>query len=155
MSYPMTLPEAPGRRQAGRRRSRGFSLIEIAVVVAISGILASVAYPSYQNQVRNSRRADAQSVLMQAAEFLERHYTENLRYDASATGTAVALPAALSEAPREGATKYYTVSLESVTPSTYLLRAVPKGAQASDSCGTLKLDNVGAKTAVLATCWQR
>lgn len=135
--------------------ARGLSLIELVVVMAIAGILSAVAYPSYQEQVRKSRRTDAQAVLMQAAEFLEKSYTENLRYDQNTASQTVVLPASLSAAPRDGATKYYTISLESVAARSFVLQAVPQGAQSDDRCGTLRLDNVGVKSATLGGCWVR
>ena len=138
-----------------RTAARGLSLIELTVVMAIAGILSAVAYPSYQEQVRKSRRTDAQAVLMQAAEFLEKSYTENLRYDQNSAGVAVALPASLTAAPRDGATKYYTISLQSVAARSYVLQAVPQGAQVGDRCGTMGLDQVGVKTAAISGCWVR
>jgi type IV pilus assembly protein PilE len=138
-----------------RTAARGLSLIELTVVMAIAGILSAVAYPSYQEQVRKSRRTDAQAVLMQAAEFLEKSYTENMRYDQTTAGVAIALPASLTAAPRDGATKYYTISLQSVATRSYVLQAVPQGAQGSDRCGTMSLDQVGVKTAAVSGCWVR
>ncbi len=92
---------------------RGFTLIELMIVVAVVGILAAIAYPSYQEQVRKSRRADGAAVLMQNAQFLERFFTENGRYDQDRGGTAVALPYATS--PLDGDATYYNISLNSVT----------------------------------------
>ncbi len=134
---------------------RGFTLIEAMIVVAIVAILVAVAYPAYVDQMRKSRRADAQAVLMEAAQFMERFHTENFRYDRNVAGVAVALPAALAQAPKDGATKYYDVSLQAVAAQTYTLRAVPKGAQATDPCGTLRLDNLGRKTGGQDGCWRR
>jgi type IV pilus assembly protein PilE len=135
--------------------ARGFTLIEALVVVAIVGVLAAVAYPSYTEQVRKSRRADAQAVLMQAAEFMERFHTENMRYDQSSAGLTSALPAALGTAPLDSATKFYRITLDSVTSQTYLLIATPLAAQLADTCGNLGLDNTGRKQASLSTCWAR
>jgi type IV pilus assembly protein PilE len=84
---------------------KGFTLIELVIVVAIVAILATIAYPSYQDSVRKSRRADAKGVLMEAAQWMERFYTENNRYDQTRAGVAVALPASLQTSPKEGPTK--------------------------------------------------
>jgi type IV pilus assembly protein PilE len=141
----------------GGSRSGGFTLIELMIVVVVIGILAAIAYPSYQEHVRKARRADAQTALLELAQFMERHYTANGKYLTSANA-APTLP--FSEAPKDGTGKYYDLSFASApTASSYTLRAVPKGAMASDSCGTLTLSNTGAKGqatgASLATCWRR
>src|SRR5690606_38472416 len=90
-------------RGFARKSSAGFTLIEVMIVVAIIGILAAIAYPSYQDHVRKSRRADAQTALLELAQFMERHYTTNGRYLTSANA-APALP--FSEAPKDGTTKF-------------------------------------------------
>jgi type IV pilus assembly protein PilE len=99
--------------------------------------------PSYLNQVTQFRRADAQAVLMEAAQFMERFYTENNRYDQDSGGTAVALPAPLRESPRDSGTKSYDISVQASTASTYTLRATPKNAQTGD--GFLQITNTFAK----------
>ena len=140
-----------------RARSTGFTLMELMIAVAIIGILAAIAYPSYQEHVRKARRADAQTALLELAQFMERHYTANGKY-LTAANAAPALP--FSEAPKDGASKYYDLSFAGTpTASSYTLRAAPKGSMAGDSCGTLTLSNTGAKGqasgATLATCWRR
>lgn len=141
----------------GGSRSGGFTLIELMIVVAVIGILAAIAYPSYEEHVRKARRADAQTALLELAQFMERHYTANGKY-LTAANAAPTLP--FSEAPKDGTGKYYDLSFSAApTASSYTLRAVPKGAMANDSCGTLSLSNTGAKGqatgASLATCWRR
>ena len=135
-------------------RQAGLTLIELVVAMAISAILMSVAYPSYLEQVRKGRRADGQAVLMEASQFLERYATENMRYDRNRAGVDVALPTALSRAPKEG-TKYYDVSLQSVGQNSYTLRAVPVGGASSDACGTMTLTHTGVRAAGRDDCWRR
>lgn len=125
------------------------------IVVAIVAILSAIAYPAYTEQVRKARRADAQSVLLEAAQFMERFYTENNRYHQTIAGVAVALPAFLAEAPKEGSTKYYDVAITAVTAQGYTLRAAPKNAQTGDRCGNMTITNTGAKGASVADCWRR
>lgn len=142
---------------AGVSRSGGFTLIELMIVVVVIGILAAIAYPSYQEHVRKARRADAQTALLELAQFMERHYTANGKY-LTAANAAPGLP--FSAAPKDGTTKYYDLSFSGApTASSYTLSAVPKGAMAGDTCGTLTLSNTGAKGqatgATLATCWRR
>ncbi|WP_152220434.1 type IV pilin protein [Pseudomonas sp. SCB32] len=146
------LPKA-----ASRQRNRGFTLIELMVVVAIIAIISAVAYPSYQEYVRKARRADAQASLMELSQFMERYYTANGRYTTSADA-AVALP--FTESPKDSSSKYYTLAFTgSPTATTYVLSAAPKGAMAGDSCGTLTLSNAGVKGqgsgATLSQCWRR
>ena len=72
--------------------SKGFTLVEVMVVVAIIGILAAIAYPSYQDSVVKSKRGAAVSCLMEQVQFMERFYSTNLRYDQTTAGAPVGLP---------------------------------------------------------------
>lgn len=139
----------------GPRNSRGVTLIELMIAMVIVAILVGVAYPSYMDSVRKGRRADAQAVMLEAAQFMERFATENLRYDQTRAGVAVALPAQLSKAPRDGSTQHYTISLQAATQSTYTLRAVPTDIMLNDACGTMTLTDAGVKGAVKTDCWRR
>ena len=87
------------------RRLAGFTLIEVMIVVAIVAILSAIAFPSYQESVRKSKRADARTQLLEVAQFMQRFYSQNDRYDQAndASGTAVVLPAALTMVPRGAA----------------------------------------------------
>lgn len=147
------------KRQPGAQNGAGFTLLELMIVVAIVGILAAIAFPSYQEHVRKTRRADAQAALMELSQFMERHYTANGKY-LTATNAAPTLP--FTEAPKDGATKYYDLRFPTGTAPTanaYTLEAVPKGAMTGDVCGTLTLTNTGAKSQASgqtqATCWRR
>jgi type IV pilus assembly protein PilE len=137
---------------------RGFTLIELMIVVAVVGILAAIAYPSYQEQIRQSRRAEVTAVLLEAAQFMERFYTLNSRYDQTSAAVAVDLPANLKQSPQDGANLYYNVTLSAVTQNSFTLQAAPVNAQAGDGCGNLTLTNTGlrAKTGTLPLerCWR-
>ncbi|MCB1795549.1 MAG: type IV pilin protein [Candidatus Competibacteraceae bacterium] len=129
---------------------RGFTLIELMITLAVVAILAAIAYPSYQDSVRKSRRADAKGVLLEAAQWMERFYTENNRYDQNRAGTAVTdatqFPGSgLAESPKEGGTKYYDITLSAVAQNSYTLQAAPKGVQSGDPCGTFTLTHTGVK----------
>lgn len=126
---------------------RGFTLVELIIVVAIIGILAAIAYPAYTEQVAASRRADGQAALVQFANAMERYFTRNNGYTGAADGGAdTGAPAAAvfpSQAPLDGGTKYYNLTISAATASSYTLRATPIGGQADD--GLLELDHTGAR----------
>jgi len=140
----------------------GFTLIELMVTVAIVGILASIAYPSYQNSVMKSRRADVKGSLLGLANAMERRFTETNSYcDAATGGTAVTNcgtatgdtgTPSIYTIPTETA-NFYTVTISAATASSYTLSAVPNSAQANDSCGTLTITQTGTKTPSTAGCW--
>lgn len=74
------------------KRSRGFTLIEVMIVVAIIGVLASIAYPSYQEYVRKSRRAEGRTAMMEMLQQQERYMTQNNTYLAVSTAGATSTP---------------------------------------------------------------
>ncbi len=149
----------------------GFTLIELMVAVAIVGILAAVAFPSYQESVRKSRRADAKSALMGLANAMERNFTVNSTYcDVAGAGGANTCGAAGTNDKGTPATTFYTIdpktsafyniTIDVATASNYTLKAEPKSgsAQASDKCGNLTLMNTGAKGfsgsgGTVVDCW--
>jgi len=141
------------------RKEKGFTLIELMIVVAIIGILAAIAYPSYTESVRKSRRADAQGALMGLANSMERYFTENGKYTGAAVGgNDTGAPANYaSQAPIDGNTKYYNLLITAATATTYTVSAAPiaGGPQANDRCGTMTLDSIGNRTAVQADCWTK
>jgi type IV pilus assembly protein PilE len=115
------------------KKQKAFTLIELMVTVAIVGILASIAYPSYQDSVRKSRREDAKGVLLGLANAMERRFTEANSY----TGVTPT------------STSYYTISI-TADANSYTLSAVPVS---TDTCGTLTLTHTGVKMPSTAGCW--
>ncbi|MCG8448763.1 MAG: type IV pilin protein [Pirellulales bacterium] len=93
-----------------------------------------------------ARRADAASTLLQGAQFLERYFTENGRYDQDTGGTAFALPARFSKSPQEGTTTFYTITASTLTQTAFTLSATRQGDQLNDTqCGNLSLNHTGVK----------
>lgn len=134
----------------GARSIRGFTLIELMVVVAIIGILVGIAVPTYQDSVRKSRRGQAKADLAEVAQAMERYYTVNNTY----VGANLA-DIAMTQSPKSGAARYTISFSGATTASTFVLRAQPTGGQVGDDCGTLTLSNTGVKTPGSAQpeCW--
>lgn len=131
------------------QRSRGFTLIEMMIVVVILAILAAIALPSYQKYVLRSHRAEGQALLSEAAARQERYFAQNNSYASSA--------AALNMTSYVASLQYYGLAISNVSASTYTLTATATGSQARDSeCLTLTLDQAGTRgaTGTASSCWQ-
>lgn len=135
-----------------RRPASGFTLIELMVVVAIIGILAAIAYPSYAEQVARGRRSDAKASLLETAQWLERRYTMSNTY------TGATLPTL-----RGSTANFYALSMatgaSAPTATTYWLEMTPTGAMTNDRCGGFYVNQAGQKgrtgTASMADCWDK
>ena len=118
------------------KKLKGFTLIELMIVVAIVALLAAIAYPSYTRYVEKARRADAKSALLDASQRLERCYTQNNTY----VGCTIA-----ASSP-DG---FYTIAFaaENPTPTAFTITAAPVagGPQANSPCGTYTLQSDGTR----------
>lgn len=117
------------------RLSRGFTLIEVMVVVAVIGILTAIAIPSFAEYVRRSHRTDARTGLLHAQQWMERAATANGVYPTT-------LPSSV-----QGGSGRYTISFkEAASDSAYTLIATRKtGPQSQDKCGDYTLTHTGAR----------
>lgn len=154
--------------RSGNQKDLGFTLIELMIVVAVIGILAAIAYPSYQESVAKSKRADAQGALLSLASALERHFTETNSYcDAGSTSTGCSgaggdtgAPSIFpTQVPVDGGTKYYDLTISAVTATSFTVTATPTGSMSGDKCGNLTYTHAGVQAATggagTAYCWKQ
>lgn len=129
--------------------NRGFTLIELIIAVAIIGILAVVAYPSFQDQVAKSKRSEAKSALLKLVDLQERNYIQNNVFT-SEFGTG----ANKINYPTTSENGYYTFNgAVDNTAGTYSFTATNKTGDAG--CTTLVIDQAGKKTSTgtESECW--
>lgn len=157
-----------------RKGSKGFTLIEVMITVAIVAVLASIALPSYTGYIARANRADARTQLLQAAQFMQRFYAANDQYlqDRAANsvlGAGVGMPVGLRVSPADG-TAIYQLNTDiaavgshtaTVTTSAYTLTMAPitGRAAAADECGMFTITSTGIRGVVGATrtrdeCWR-
>jgi len=168
-------------QRTSRRSRRGFSLIELMFVVAIAAVIAAVAVPSYSRYVQKNNRAQGKARMAQAAQLLERFYTDNSSYYVDAVGGNLVVNTGGSQTAgfvlmmgATGTTVYsgtnnepsspYTITLATPNANSWTLTATPRtgSSQAGDMCGNLTLTSTGVKnitslpagsTATVADCW--
>ncbi|MBB5210918.1 type IV pilin protein [Microbulbifer hydrolyticus] len=137
------------------KSQKGFTLIELMIVVAIIGIIAGIAYPSYMESVRKSNRADAKASLNDVAQRLQRCFTTYNAYNSANCAVAESLK---NSATLDSGERLYTISA-TLAATTFTLKAEPvtgKSQAADTKCGSLTLTNTGVRNASGALgveCW--
>jgi type IV pilus assembly protein PilE len=137
-------------------RHRGFTLIELMIVVAIIGILAAVAFPSYQEFIRKGARAEARSALMSIAQLEERYFTDRGAYLAVSGGSVNTTWRNWSGT--DWNSRKYSIAVVAPTTSTFTATATPDNGFSDPKCEALTLSSDGTRsesgTGSVSDCWK-
>jgi type IV pilus assembly protein PilE len=135
------------------RWQRGFTLLELMIVVLIIAVLAGIAIPAYQNYITRATRTKATRALMDLAGREERYYYSNNRYAATLSSVGYNSPYVDSNTD----SRYYKVSIPAASATSYTLQADPEDVQLTKDtqCGTLTLNRAGVKDSAThdVACW--
>lgn len=136
-------------------RTRGFSLIELLIVITVVGLLLAVALPSYTRYVLRSHRSSAITGVLDVASRQARYYTTNNTYTTSMT--ALGYPADPMPVT-DTSNRYYNLSVSAASATGFTVSAAPYGAQQKDTCGTYTYNDLGVKSVSFGTlgdCWKQ
>ena len=143
-------------------KTKGFILIELMVVVVIVAVLLTVALPSYQQQVRKTRRSLGKAELMEVVARQEEFFLNHRQYASELTDLGYpASPYAIdtdgNDGPTAAADRIYLIDI-STLPNSFTLYAIPQLSQSGDRlCGTLSLTSIGLRDAAgngsPSECW--
>lgn len=153
------------RTNLEHRSARGFSLIELMIVVAVVAILATLATANYRSYMLRTNRNEGRIALLQIQAAQEKYFLQNNAY---ATTMATVVAPATNVPPGLGVTSltaggvtpngYYTISFVAATPTTYTIQAVATGAQANDKpvlCRQFQINDQGVRSpADSSGCWK-
>ena len=140
------------RVSSRKQRVKGFTLIELMIVMTVIAILATIAYPSYVAWIRKANRSDAMNTLSLDQTIIERCYAQTFAYNAAC--------ASLPAFPQTSLQSHYTITLTNLTATTYTFTATAIGSQALDTtCHTMTIDQTNQQTAknntgaIETSCW--
>ena len=119
--------------------------MELMIVVVIVGVLAAIAYPSYQQYARETKRTDAHAALLRIATLQEKNFSNRNQYATSTTTLGYAVDPAVSNDGN------WTISITAVTAATFSLSAAPTGGHADPDCTAITLTSAGLRGP--ANCW--
>lgn len=126
------------------RANRGFSLIELLIVLAILGVLVAIAIPTYSQYRRRANRAEGRATLVEAAQIAERFFVRNNTYVGADGGGNI---------PAQSPHRLYAIAFNAPTATTFTITATPQGGQTGDECGQLTINQAGARGAAQDGCW--
>ena len=134
------------------RKTRGITLIELMIVLAVLAIVVAVGYPSYMDQVKKSRRAEGMGQLLELADRMERAYSDQGTYPAKGSVSDVYVATTDNG--------FYTLSIVTANNVSFTVSAAPTshGGQNTDKCKTFTLTSLGQKSvtdsALNDYCWK-
>jgi len=138
------------------RSARGYTLIELMIVIAIVAIITAIAYPAYSDSARKSRRGNAKAMVAEIAQRFERYHTVNNTYIGAFDAV---VPATDRVSPNTaGATPAYNIAAPVVAANTFTILMTPVGGQVDDArCMAMSLNQAGVKTesgyGTVSDCW--
>lgn len=137
------------RRMKYMKKEKGFSLVELMIVVAIIGVLTMIAYPSYQDYIKSSNRAAAQADLMSLGAAMERHKATSFSYKGAAQSLAdtgkPGIYHTYSPSSEPYANRAYDLKITAATGSTYVIEAKPSSGSPQGNDGSLYLYSDGRR----------
>ena len=139
-----------------RSHQRGFTLIELMIVVVVLGILAAIAIPNYSDYKNKSRRNEGRTLLMQIVAKQEQFFQDNRSYSGDLRNIGTLAASSVAATTASSPNGYYTVTINRPDAYSYVLTATPAGVQAGDVCTTLTIDQDGTKDFTPHTekvCW--